>query len=259
MKLATIIDKLENAFPVEDAADWDFVGWQVKSKKKDVEIKQVLLALDVTDSVIETAIKNNIKLIIVHHPFIFAKSINALVNNKWKKTLLHKLTKHNINVYVLHTNFDKNRFGMNFLIAEQLQLAKVKYFDQEKFTVAGYYHNLPLKKVIKRIKAYFGYKQIKLISKNDKVKIKKVIVAAGAAGEIVEMLDASTDVSLVIVGEIKWHQELEALDKNLNVLVLGHSMEEKFVNFMSEFLINKVFEEEPIKIQKYFFPLAIYR
>lgn len=259
MKLATIIDKLESAFPTEDAADWDFVGWQVKSKKKDLDVKQVLLALDVTDSVIETAIKDNIKLIIVHHPFIFAKSISALANSKWKKTLLHKLTKNNINVYVLHTNFDKNRFGMNFLIAEQLQLEKIKYFDQEKFSVVGYYHNLPLAKVIKRTKAYFGYDQIKLISKNTKAKVNKVIIAAGAAGEIVEILDANTDVSLVIVGELKWHQELEALDKNLNVLVLGHNMEEKFVAFISEFLASKVFDQESIKIQNYFFPQAIYR
>lgn len=259
MKLTTIVDKLESAFPIEDAADWDFVGWQVKSKKKDVDIKQVLVALDVTDSVIKRAIENNIKLIIVHHPFIFAKNIGTLANNKWKKVLLHKLIKNNINVYVLHTNFDKNRFGMNFSIAQQLQLEKIKYFDQEKFTVAGYYYNVPLARVIKKTKAYFGYDQIRLISKNVKVKINKVVVAAGAAGEIIELLDVSTDVSLIIVGEIKWHQELEALDKNLNVLVLGHNMEEKFVDFISEFLINKVFEQEPIKIQKYFFPQAIYR
>jgi len=41
-----------------------------------------LLALDVTESVINEAIENNIKLIIVHHPFIFAESILSLANNK---------------------------------------------------------------------------------------------------------------------------------------------------------------------------------
>ncbi|KMQ98355.1 phosphoenolpyruvate-protein phosphotransferase [Lasius niger] len=35
-------------------------------------------------------------------------------------------------------------------------------------------------------------------------------------------------------GEMKWHQELEARDKDINVLILGHNMEEKFVNFINE-------------------------
>lgn len=262
MKLATIIDRLENAFPKEDATNWDFVGWQVKSKKKDIEVDQVLVALDVTESVIETAIAKKIKLIIIHHPFIFAKKIEELANNKWKEKLLHKLNANNINIYVLHTNFDKHRFGMNFLIAEQLQLTKIKYFDQEKLSVVGYYPNLPLTKVINQTKKYFKFKKIKVVSKNLKAKINKVIVASGAAGEIIELLNKATgnknDISLVIVGEMKWHQELEALDKNINVLILGHNMEEKFVDFISDFLTNKVFEKEKIKIEKYFFQPAIF-
>ncbi|MBE4703890.1 Nif3-like dinuclear metal center hexameric protein [Spiroplasma platyhelix] len=262
MKLSIIIEKLENAFPLEDAADWDFVGWQVRSKKKDNEISEILIALDVTESVIEEAIKNKIKLIIVHHPFIFAKSIATLANNKWKKELLRKLKANNINVYVLHTNFDKNRFGMNFLIAEQLKLAKIKYFDQEKLSVVGYYNNLSLAKVVANTKTYFDFDQVKVITKNLKAKINKVIVASGAAGDVVELLSKSdstkNDISLVITGEVKWHQELEALDKNINVLVLGHNMEEKFVDFMSEFLVAKVFEQEKIKIQKYFFSKPIF-
>lgn len=258
MKLTNIIDKLENIFLLEDAADWDFVGWEVKSKKKDIEINQILVALDVTESVIDAAIKSNIKLIVVHHPFVFAKKITDLADSKWKKTLLTKMTANNINVYVLHTNFDSNRLGMNFLIAEDLKLTKIRFFDQEKLSVVGYYDNLPLAKVITNVKKYFGFKTIKVISNNLKTKVNKVLVASGAAGSIVELINKSDDVSLVITGEMKWHQELEALDKNINVLVLGHNMEEKFVDFISEFLIVKVFEQEKVKIQKYFFKKALF-
>lgn len=263
MKLTTIIERLENAFPLEDAVDWDFVGWQVKTKKKDLDIKQVLLALDVTDSVIETAIVKQIKLIIVHHPFIFAKNVKSLLNNKWKKDLLRKLVANKINVYVIHTNFDKNRFGMNFLIAQELALTKIKYFDQEKLSVQGLYDDLPLVTVIANVKKYFKFNKIKVVSKNLKTKVNKVIIAAGASGDVIELLTKANgnenDVSLLITGEMKWHQEIEALDKNINVLVVGHNMEEKFVNFISEFLVAKVFEKEKIKIEKYFFPQAVFR
>lgn len=264
MKLLEIIDKLDSAFPVSDAADWDFVGWQVKGKNKNLDIANILIALDITESVISEAIHENIKLIIVHHPFIFSKSISTLTNSKWKKLLYQTLKKYNINVYVLHTNFDSSPKGMGYLIAQDLKLKNITHFDHEKLSVLGTFDNIPLKTVIKNIKSYFGFKKIKVVTNNLTTKINKVIVAPGAGGMIIELLNKSDsvankkDISLIITGEMKWHQEIEARDKNINVLIVGHNMEEKFVDFISIFLHEKIFTKESVKIRKYFFQQAIY-
>lgn len=258
MQLIKIIDQLEFTYPIKDAAKWDFVGWQVKSENKEINIDNILVTLDVTESVIDEAIKNNIKLIIAHHPFIFAKNISALMNDTWKKTLYQKLLDHEINVFVLHTNFDKNLIGMSFLIAKDLKLNKIKHFDPEKFSVVGEYDNLSLSKVIKNVKKYYDIDKVKVVTNDFESKINKVIIAAGAGGIIIEFLNKTIgspkDISLVITGEMKWHQELEARDKNISVLILGHEMEEKFVNFIATFLEDKVFKKNPIKIQKYIAP-----
>lgn len=260
MKLGEIIDKLESVFPAKDAAKWDFVGWQVKSKATDIDIDNILISLDVTEEVIDSAIKDDIKLIIAHHPFIFAHSINALKNNKWKQELYKKLVDNDINVFVLHTNFDKNPNGMSLLIAQDLKLKNIKHFDPEKFSVVGQYDNRPLRDVISIVKAYYGFEKIKVVTHDLDTKINKVIIAAGAGGVIIEFLNKSVslknDISLLITGEVKWNQELEARDKNINVLILGHEMEEKFVNFMIEFLVNKIFVQETIKFTKYYAPKA---
>lgn len=260
MQLIEIIKKLESSFPKKDAAKWDFVGWQVKTKDKELEINNILISLDITEAVINQAIEHNIRLIICHHPFIFAHSINALNNNKFKKQLYQKLVANDINVFVLHTNFDKNPQGMSFLMAQDLKLNQIKYFDPEKFSVIGQYNDLPLNKVIEIVKEYYQFDKVKVISNDLTTKINKVIVAAGAGGIIIEYLNKSInpkkDISLVITGEMKWHQELEARDKNINVLILGHEMEEKFVDFISDFLINQVFKTDTIKLQKYLNPKA---
>lgn len=257
MKLLDIINELDCTFPVCDAADWDNVGWQIKTKSKNIEISNILIAIDVTNSVINEAIQANIKLIIVHHPFIFDSA--DLKNNKWKKILYDKLIQNKINVYVLHTNFDRNINGMSFLIAQELKLNEIKYFDAEKFSVSGYYENLSLKKVIKSVKSYFGFKEIKVVTNNLATKINRVVLAPGAGGSVVELINNEKEhketISLLITGEMKWHQELEARDKGLNVLIIGHNMEEKFVYFISTFLVQRF---DNITIKKYFFQHSLF-
>lgn len=258
MKLFDLIKKIETTFLLQDACDWDFVGWQIKATKQDFEIKQVLIALDVTNAVIETAIKANIKLIICHHPFIFAKNLADKTIDETKRILYQKLIKHQINVYVLHTNFDKNLNGMNWLIAKDLKLNNLNYFDQEKLAVIGQFSNLTLETIIENVKNYFAFEQVKVISNNLKTKINNVLLVSGAGGSVIETVSSKENIDLFITGEMKWHQELLAWDKNINVIILGHNMEEKFVNFISEFLLSDDLIKKDLTIQQYFFPKAIF-
>lgn len=256
MKLLDLIKKIENTFPLKDACDWDFVGWQVKATKQNIEIEQVLIALDVTSDVIDIAIKTKIKLIICHHPFIFANNLNDKTVSQVKKSLYQKLIKNEINVYVLHTNFDKHLNGMNWLIAKDLKFSNIKYFDQEKLTVIGQYSDLTLFEIIKNLKNYFGFDQVKVITNDLKTKINNVLLSSGAGGSVIEAMPNNQNIDLFITGEMKWHQELEARDKNINVIILGHNMEEKFVDFISEFLLSDNLIKKNLIINKYFFPKA---
>lgn len=258
MKLLDLIKKIENTFLLTDVCDWDFVGWQVKATKQNLVITQVLIALDVTNAVIETAIKENIKLIICHHPFIFANSLNDETVSCTKKTLYQKLIKNQINIYVLHTNFDKNLNGMNWLIAKDLRFNDIKYFDQEKLAVIGQYSNLSLQEIIENVKNYFAFNQVKVITNDLKVKINNVLLASGAGGSVIETIANNHDITLFITGEMKWHQELEARDKNINVIILGHNMEEKFVDFFSRFLLSDSLIKKNLTIKQYFFPKATF-
>lgn len=258
MKLLDLIKKIENTFLLKDACDWDFTGWQVKATNQDLIVKQILVALDVTNDVIDEAIKANIKLIICHHPFIFANSFNDETVSWTKKVLYKKLIKNHINIYVLHTNFDKNLNGMNWLIAKDLKLNHIKYFEQDKLAIIGQYSNLTLEEIIKNVKNYFAFDQVKVIANDLKSKIGNVLLSSGAGGSVIETIANNHDITLFITGEMKWHQELEARDKNINVIILGHSMEEKFVDFFSKFLLSDSLIKKNLTIKQYFFPKTIF-
>lgn len=123
MRLKKIISTLEQNFPLNIKEEWDNVGLLVGSN--DAEVKKIQISLDLTDNVIEEAIKNNIDLIITHHPFIF-KALKKINNESAEGKKIIKLIKNNINVYSLHTNLDSAKAGLNEYIAKLIGATQTK-------------------------------------------------------------------------------------------------------------------------------------
>jgi len=92
------------------ACDWDNVGLQIGDSSQ--KVNNILVTLDVTEAVVEEAIKKNCELIISHHPLIFngLKSINK--DNKIGKLIINAVN-NKIAIYSAHTNLDIARGGLN--------------------------------------------------------------------------------------------------------------------------------------------------
>lgn len=66
------------------------------------------MALDVTDEVVDEAIRIGANLIIAHHAIIF-RPVKSLSTDTPVGKLYEKLIKHDIAVYISHTNLDDRR------------------------------------------------------------------------------------------------------------------------------------------------------
>lgn len=126
MKLNNLIKKIENKYPLNLAYDWDNVGLLVGDF--DSEIKKVLVSLEANEKVIDEAIKNNVNLIVTHHPFIFRK-MNKINTRDLKGRLIHKLIKNDIALYSMHTNFDIAFDGLNDYFMEVMGFEDCKILD----------------------------------------------------------------------------------------------------------------------------------
>lgn len=135
---------MEDWAPKQFAYDWDNVGLQLGSHSKIVN--KIMVTLDVIESVVDEAIKNNIDLIIAHHP-VFFKALDKLNVDTPKGRMIEKLIKNDITVYAAHTNLDVAVGGVNDLLAEQLDLqstevlietAKDKLFKVAVFVPVDY-------------------------------------------------------------------------------------------------------------------------
>lgn len=125
-KVDEIINIIENLAPLRYAYQWDNVGLQIGSRSD--EVQRVLITLEVTDEVLEEAVKNNVDMIISHHPLIFSP-LKKIIKEDLKGKLLYKAIRNNISVYSTHTNMDIAPNGLNDYVANLLGLKDMEVLD----------------------------------------------------------------------------------------------------------------------------------
>lgn len=117
---------MEQLAPKHFAVPDDKIGLQLGSLRK--EIRTVLVALDVTDEVVEEAIELGADLIIAHHAIIFRPLVHLQTDLPAGK-LYEKLIKHDIAVYIAHTNLDVADGGINDMMADALGLSVTGHLE----------------------------------------------------------------------------------------------------------------------------------
>lgn len=121
----TLIDAFESWVPKELAVggDREKIGLQVGSYNQPV--KNVMVALDVLEHVVDEAIESNVDFIIAHHPLIF-HSLQEIDTDTPTGKVITKCIKHDIGVYAAHTNLDVAPGGVNDLMADSLGLGNTE-------------------------------------------------------------------------------------------------------------------------------------
>lgn len=113
----TVVQLMEKLAPKHYAVENDKIGLQLGTLNKSV--KKVLVALDVTDEVVDEAIGIGADLIIAHHAIIY-RPLAKLDTSTAAGKLYEKLIKHDIAVYISHTNLDVADGGINDWLADQI-------------------------------------------------------------------------------------------------------------------------------------------
>ncbi|MBN1821552.1 MAG: Nif3-like dinuclear metal center hexameric protein [Prolixibacteraceae bacterium] len=119
LKVKDVVSLIESIAPVNYQESYDNSGLQVGSPE--MEINSALITLDVTEDVIDEAIKSGCNLIIAHHPLIFS-GIKSLTGKNYVERSITKAIKNDVAIYAAHTNLDSISNGVNAKICEKLNL-----------------------------------------------------------------------------------------------------------------------------------------
>lgn len=129
MKIKEMIRPLEEMAPTSLQETYDNSGLLIGSP--DDDIHGVLISLDLTEIVIEEAIKKNCNLIITHHPIIFS-GLKRINGKNATERIVSKSIKNNIAVYAIHTNLDNVDTGINKILCDKLGLKNCRVLAPKK-------------------------------------------------------------------------------------------------------------------------------
>jgi dinuclear metal center YbgI/SA1388 family protein len=240
MKIVQFIQKFEEYFPTHLAYKWDNVGLQLGDKNS--EITNILLSLDLTEEVIDEAIRNNANFVIVHHPIIFSP-IKAITADNYLGNMIIKAIKNNINIYVAHTNFDLSNFGMNKILADLLELQEQKIIEMETLEEGlGRFgllkETISLMDFVNNVKSIFDIDSAKLIGNVNLDKLITSVAICGGSGSSLLSNKTLESCDIYISGDITYHHALDAINNGLTVLDVGHNIEKKSLNRLLEIVMS---------------------
>lgn len=102
------------------AEAWDNPGLQIGDPA--AEVTRVMVALDPTPDVIDSALKASCQLLVTHHPLIF-KPLNSISTATPHGASIQKAIRGGVSVLSLHTNYDIASGGLNDLLASKIGLS----------------------------------------------------------------------------------------------------------------------------------------
>lgn len=119
MKITEIANSLETLAPLSLQESYDNSGLIIG--QADWETQGCLICIDINESVIDEAVRNNCNLIVSHHPVIF-KELTRLTGVTMTERIVAKAIREGIAIYSMHTNLDNTVEGVNRIFAERLGL-----------------------------------------------------------------------------------------------------------------------------------------
>ncbi len=234
MTVKELYEKFEKLLPSSQSEEWDNDGLMC-SPDGEARVKRVLVALDVTEDIVDYAIESHFDLIISHHPLIF-KPLKRINEDDHISRKVVKLIANGISVFSFHTRLDKAAGGVNDRLANLLGIFDAIPFGEGMLGRIG--------EIEEGCTAEdFAYR-VKQATESDSVKfvdalntVKCVAVVGGDGKDFVrDAIDAGADT--FVSGRISYNMMAEGAEMGINLIEAGHFFTEQPISdyFMERLL-----------------------
>jgi dinuclear metal center YbgI/SA1388 family protein len=222
MKLHDWISVMEGIAPPDLALEWDNAGLIVGPEKTD--IRSVLVALDCTPEVAREAADRGAGLVLTHHPQLF-HPVKRLLFDAPDTAAACILLRHGIGHYAAHTNLDAAKGGVNDVLAALFGVEGVPFSDG-----IGRVGALPAPETLGAFAVRVGKAldtTVRVVGDAQTI-LRRAAFVGGAGGmDLLAAKEAGADV--LVTGEIKHNEALDALFIGLSCVVAGHDETERII------------------------------
>lgn len=225
--MATVMDVyrfLDGKAPFSTQMSFDNAGFLVG--RGDKEVHTILVALDITETVVEEAAQAGAELIVSHHPVIFLPAKHITDQDPSGRKLL-ALLEHNIAAICAHTNLDIAPGGVNDALAQALGLEQLGPFSEDGLGRTGIVSGtLSAEAFAAQVKERLGANGVRFVDGGRPVC--KVAVGGGACGDMGPAAIAC-GCDTFVTSDVKYHEFQEAEALGLNLIDAGHYPTENVV------------------------------
>tara|TARA_B100000427_G_scaffold134757_1_gene112035 strand:- start:30838 stop:31563 length:726 start_codon:yes stop_codon:yes gene_type:complete len=205
--------------PPDTAESWDNVGIQIGDPSLD--ITEIIIALEVDESVLAYLQNKHSCCVITHHPLLF-KPLKRIRYDQDLGRIIQIFSQGNHQLFSAHTNLDYAKEGVNDCLIKQYGLKPKqgqpilhgfgKFFDNPNVSYEG-------------LVAVLACDQKGMIADDP---VKRLAFCAGSGhGFINRVIDLKVDT--FITGEVTYHDHVTCRMNGVRLLVLGHKESEDFI------------------------------
>ena len=244
VKIKEVVNALERFAPLPLQEGFDNAGLQLGLTE--TEVSGALLCLDVTEEVVDEAIRRDCNLIVSHHPLIF-RALKQISDANDVQRTVWKAIRAGICVVSMHTNMDNAPHGVNYKIAEKMGLTDLRLMGETKTFCprpsaddpqpeALSYANgvvgtlpkpMPAAEFVQELKRQFG---VACVMANQLLErpISRVALCGGAGSFLLgDAIAAGADA--FVTGEMSYHDYFGHAQQ-IQICVIGHYQSEQFTN-----------------------------
>ena len=147
----------------------------------------------------------------------------------YPSSLLKIAIQKNIKLIAMHTNFDKTHFG-KYVVRK---LLKIDSFNQDGFVVYFSWDS-NLDSLCYKLKESLKIQTLKITKSSQNCKNIALVTGSGAS-----FVRSLSNVDCLITGDIKYHEAMEAMERNINLIDCGHyELECYFGEILADILTN---------------------
>ncbi len=236
MTVKELYDKMTDRIPEELREPWDNDGIMCAADYS-AEVNNVLIALDVTEAIVDYAISRNFDLIVSHHPLIF-KPVSEITEENHVSRKIIKLISNNVSVFSFHTRADKVEGGVNDILASMLNLSDVEPFGEGGMgRVGNLSEECGLDEFAELVKMQLQADAVRVADAYNPVK--RVALLGGDGKDFVaDAIEAGADTYLS--GRISYNIMEDASDMGINLVEAGHYFTEYPITEFFSSLISSI-------------------
>lgn len=223
MKIQEITDVIERFAPLSLQESYDNAGLIV-GRPSD-EVHRALLAVDVTDEVLDEAVREGCDLVVTHHPIIF-HPLKRFNSEGYVQRCVERAIRCGIALYACHTNLDSAPGGMSWRLAAMLgveHLAVLQPSEAGSEVGFGVVGDLPRAEgTVEFLRRMQRVLRAKVVRHSDIAapEVRRVAVCTGAGASLMDdALRAGAE--LYITSDLRYNDFMTP-DKRFTVADIGH-------------------------------------